>query len=183
MKLIMLVCLLSAQLSFAESRIMAKMNGREMQEKGLLLDYLKLGCKDPAAVHNQTPPSDIKVLCHQEACKWKIGPTTYETKTNYKSVCGKIMTNKPNLGTLNKCNACSSAATTFGLPTLVEECGNFDTIYQVTCDQVIAMTSVEAFCLAETDSEINIDQSLIEWKPSGRTQAAVMGPETKPTQK
>ena len=177
MKSLFLLSVLLVTSAFAESRIVAKMSGAEMQEKGLLLEFLKLGCKDPGAVHNQMPPSDIKVFCHEEFCKWELGPSTFQTKTNDKSVCGKIMTNKPNLGTLNKCNACSSTPTTFSLPTLVEKCGHFTTIYQVTCDQVLAMTSVEGFCLNAVDAEIAVDATIIDWKPSGKTQTAVMGPE------
>ena len=177
MKSLFLLSVLLVTSAFAESRIVAKMSGVEMQEKGLLLEFLKLGCRDPGAVHNQMPPSDIKVFCHEEFCKWELGPSTFQTKTNDKSVCGKIMTNKPNLGTLNKCNACSSTPTTFSLPTLVEKCGHFTTIYQVTCDQVLAMTSVEGFCLNTVDAEIAVDATIIDWKPSGKTQTAVMGPE------
>jgi len=183
MKNFLVLMLLVTQVSFAESYIKAAMTGAEMQEKGLLLDYLKLGCKDPGAVHNQLPPHDIKVFCHQESCRWRLGAPTKVTKQNYKSVCGKILTNKPNLGTLNKCSGCTAVPTTFELPNLYEECGKYYTQYAVTCEQVLAMTSVEAFCLDKTDADLTSDIDVMEWKASGKTMSATMGPETTVRQK
>ena len=43
MKNLLVLLLLVTQVSFAESYIKANMTGAEMQDKGLLLDYLKLG--------------------------------------------------------------------------------------------------------------------------------------------
>ena len=43
MKNLLLLVLLVTNVSFAESYLKANMTGAEMQDKGLLLDYLKLG--------------------------------------------------------------------------------------------------------------------------------------------
>ena len=184
MKSLLVLLLLVTQVSFAESYIKANMTGAEMQDKGLLLDYLKKGCTDPNSVHNQMPPSDIKVFCEQSQCRWFLGKPTKVAKENYKNSCGKIVTNKENLGVMRKCSACSTTSTTFELPTLEEKCCEFKTIYQVTCEQVIKMVSAEAFCLGQTDLEVAADNAILEWKPTGKVQTATMAPEVAaPTQK
>ena len=185
MKNLLVLLLLVTQVSFAESYIKAAMSPADMESKGLFLDYLKQGCKDPASIHNQLPPTDIKVFCEQSQCRWFLGKPVKVTKENYKNSCGKIFTNKPNLGVGRKCSACSSYPTTFELPTLEEKCCEFKTVYQVTCDQVMKLDTVESFCLGQTDLEVASDNAILEWKPTGKVQTATMAPEVeqKPTQK
>ena len=188
MKNLLVLLLLVTQVSFAEittSNIVANFNKATPAQGGAStvcddcgdLAKIKLACTNPGAVHMQIPPSDVKVFCHEEFCKWGFGPSKLITKTNYKSACGKIMTNKPGVSTLNKCKQASCDNTTFNLPNLEEKCGKLQTVYQITCDQVIAMTTVEDFCLNALDKEIAIDSSIVDMTPSGRTQTAVMGPE------
>jgi len=184
MKILILFCLLSAN-AFAEissANIMASYNKATPAQGGSStancpdcadLPKIKLGCKNPGAVHNQMPPSDIKVFCTEKACKWDLGTPTTVYKENTGVACGRIATSKSNLCTKLECSLPNTTQIAFPMPTLEEKCGVYNTVYSVTCDQIEKMTTIIEFC----QSQMVNSSELMEWKPTGKIQKAILGPE------
>lgn len=137
--------------------------------KGLILDYIKLGCKDPGAVHNQLPPSELKVTCKWSQWDWVPGPTTYGEMPNCRKVSGSLMTNKPNLHVPRETWGLPAGSTQTACPSYVEEYSEGETVYNVTCDEVIAMTSIKDFCAAKMAADIEANESILTTTKTGKT--------------
>lgn len=134
------------------------------------LDLIKLACKNPGAVHNQMPPTDLKVTCREEMCDWVPGPSTYGTVPNWKKVWGSLMTNKPGISVSRSGWGLPCEPTPYACPTLQEECSNAEMVYNVTCDEVMAMTSIKDFCAAKMGAEIAANESILTVVRTGKTQ-------------
>lgn len=135
------------------------------------LALVKLACKDPGAVHNQLPPSEIKIGCSVKWCEWAAAPQsgTYNTPSEIRTVCGALMTNKPGIHVPKWCWDTGVPGTQFTCPILAEMCYSYSSNYAVTCDTVMAMTTVEAFCNAKLSADISADPGVVVSKPSGHT--------------
>ena len=136
------------------------------------LDLVKLACKDPGAVHNQLPPSGIKIACKVKWCEWATAPQsgTYNTPTEIRTVCGALMTNKPGIHVPKWCwdTAVPGTPSQYSCPGFAEICYKYNSSYSVTCDVVMAMTTIEAFCNAKLSEDISGDPGVVTEKPSGK---------------
>ncbi len=133
------------------------------------LDLIKLACKDPGAVHNQMPPTDLKVTCRETMCDWVPGPSTYGEMPNWKKVCGALMTNKPGIHVPKWCWGLPAAPTPYGCPTYQEQMSEVEMVFSVTCDEVMAMTSIKDFCAGKMAAEIQANESILTVSKTGKT--------------
>jgi hypothetical protein len=134
------------------------------------LDLIKLACKDPGAVHNQLPPTDIKIACKVKWCEWAAAPQsgTYNTPTEIRTVCGALMTNKPGIHVPKWCWDTGVPGQQFTCPIFAEYCYSYGTNYSVTCDVVMAMTTIENFCNDKLAADISADPGVVTSVPSGK---------------
>lgn len=151
------------------------------------LALVKLACKDPGAVHNQLPPSEIKVGCNVKWCEWGTGPNpgSYSTPTEIKTVCGNMMTNKPGIKVPKWCWDTAVPGTQMACPIIEETCYSYASSYNVTCDQVMSMTTIGAFCTEKLAADIAADPGVVVAKPSGASInlcGVLGGPVPTPTQ-
>ena len=131
---------------------------------------LKKGCKDPGSFHNQLPPDDIKITCMDERFEWV--PTGHDDATifNKRTVCSKAVTNKPNIKAPSVCEPCDWPGSDYECGGFKEVCKQVEMTFTVTCDQVLAMESVNKFCqgavLMETAAT---KEEIMAVKETGRT--------------
>jgi hypothetical protein len=136
--------------------------------KDLDLELIKLACKDPGAVHNQMPPSDLKVTCRQSMCDWVPGPTTMSELPNWKKVCGSLMTNKPGIHVPKFCWGLDAAPTSYGCPSYEEQVRETEMEFGVTCDEVMGMASIRDFCAGRMAMEIEANEQILTVTKTGK---------------
>jgi len=130
---------------------------------------LKLGCKNPGAFHNQLPPTDIKITCEDERVEWVPAGHDEATIHNKRTVCSKGYTNKPNIKAPSVCEPCDWPGSDY-------ECGGFKEVektvameFSVTCDEIMAMETVNKFCQLKMLSEtLATKEEIMAVKETGR---------------
>ena len=114
---------------------------------------LKLGCKDPGSFHNQLPPTDIKVTCSDERFEWVPAGHDEATIHNRRTVGSRAMTSKPNIAAPQVFEKCDWPDTDFSCGGFKEVCKTVEMEFSVTCDEVLAMTTLNKFCQDKLLSE------------------------------
>ncbi len=140
----------------------------DQESKTFDLDLIKLACKDPGAVHNQMPPTDLKVTCRISMCDWVPGPSTYGTMPNWKKIQGSLMTNKPGIHVPKWSWGLPAEPTTYTCPTFEEQMSETELIFGVTCDEVMAMTSIKDFCAGKMALEVEANESILTVTKTGK---------------
>ena len=138
------------------------------KELDLDLDLIKLACKDPGAVHNQMPPSDLKITCRQEMDEWVVGATTSADLPCFKKVCGSLMTNKPGIHVPKWCWGLDAAPQSYSCPTYEEQVKETEMEFGVTCDEVMAMASIREFCAGRMAMEIEANEQILTVTKTGK---------------
>jgi hypothetical protein len=131
---------------------------------------LKLGCKDPGAFHNQLPPTDIKITCTDERYEWVPAGHDDATFHNRRTVSSRAVTSKPNVAAPMVAEKCDWPGTDMECGGVKEVCKTVEMEFSVTCDQILAMETINKFCqvslLAET---IATQEKIMAVKETGRT--------------
>ena len=139
------------------------------------LDLIKLACKDPGSVHNQLPPTDLKVTCKISFDDWVPGPATYGTLPRWKKVAGALWTNKPGINVARSCWGLTVEPSPYSCPSYTEQTYESEMTYNVTCDEVMAMTSIKDFCASKMAMEVEANESILTVKPTGKTWSMCSG--------
>ncbi len=139
-------------------------------EKQADLDLVKQACKDPASVHNQIPPSDIKIGCSMKVTKWMSSgtPGTFGAPAGSKEVCSLLTTSKPGIHMPKDCVARPAAPpTTFNCPIIAEYFAHVITFYGSTCDEIVNVTDLGVYCDDRLTSDIAADPNVLQFSPTG----------------
>lgn len=133
------------------------------------LDLIKLACKDPGAVHNQMPPSDLKVTCRLSMCDWVPAPDTYGELPGWRKVSGSLMTNKPGIHVPRSTWGMPAPSRQYGCPNFEEQMSETEMVFGVTCDEVMAMTSIKDFCASRMSLEVEANETILTVTKTGKT--------------
>jgi hypothetical protein len=140
-------------------------------EKHTDLETVKLACKDPGAVHNQLPPSDIKVACKAYQCKWMDAPTpgTFSSPPSTYEVCSAMMTNKPGIHVGKSCRDFGGTPTTFECPVIEESCAKIVMSKPITCEEVMGITDLNIWCQAVIADDVASNPDIVVWEKTGHS--------------
>lgn len=139
------------------------------------LNLIKLACKDPGAVHNQMPPTDLKITCRLSICEWVPGPSTYGEMPGWGKIAGSLMTNKPGIHVPRSTWAIPRPPMPYSCPTFEEQMSETEMVFGVTCDEVMAMTSIRDFCAARMETEVQANEEILTVTKTGKKQSMCGG--------
>jgi len=132
------------------------------------LDFLKKACSDPGSVHNQIPPSDLKVACDDTVFTWVLSDDEDVAFKNRRKMCTSVTTSKPNVNAAQACEDC-------GVPDSQFKCQGYKEIqkcvrmtFGVTCEQILAMESIVKWCVDHIDEEVAINEEILNVKETGK---------------
>jgi hypothetical protein len=138
------------------------------------LETLKKGCTDPGYFHNQNPIEEIQIVCDDNRTVWEATDNYDEaTFKNRRVVCSRATTSKPNVSTPKICVPCDIEDTSY-------KCGGYKEVQQtvqmtfgVICPQILAMTSLNQFCVDSLNDEVAASsEKILESKETGRVNKA-----------
>ncbi|MFZ8934119.1 MAG: hypothetical protein ACO20H_08275 [Bacteriovoracaceae bacterium] len=124
------------------------------EQKHQDLELIKLGCKDPAAVGNQIRPSKIQIVCKDQRLVWEQARIEQRNIPSQRMISTVLRTNKANLKMAPKKFEAPVTSTVMNCPVMQEIKLEVSINYNVTCDEVLDMNTIEDFCFESLEKDI-----------------------------
>ncbi|MDH5581955.1 MAG: hypothetical protein OEY33_08600, partial [Bdellovibrionales bacterium] len=131
------------------------------------LELIKLGCKDPAAVGNQIRPSKIQIVCKDQRLVWEQARTEQRDIPSQRIISTVLRTNKTNLKVAPKTFEAPVSSTAMNCPVMQEIKLEVSINYNVTCDEVLDMNTIEDFCFESLEKDISKNDDIMQRTATG----------------